>query len=478
MASAVDPVCGRELKRADAAAAIDHHGTVYFFCSEACQQQFVADPTLFADAPAAAGRRSRAASAALPLLRLGLERDRVDAVALAGRGGPVVEEVAEVAAATAAGDLGAPHPVRAVGLGGDGLRVGRRGEAGPAGPGVELGVRRKQLGAAAGAEIGGVVVGVPVGAREGPLGPLARAAPRTASRRQRRRATRRRSSPLFVVASSPEDAMRGSISCYAAAALAIRPRPRHRHRPRPHRRHRHADRHPVAAGRDAARHRAGRRAGAAHALPAGRRPRDARRAQGAAVRGQAAGHGARLQAGRADRRRRAPAPTARGAATSSPRSGRRWARRTCTPSPRRWPPRAPTSRRSAACRRTRWRRSRSTRCCRPTATATRSSARCCTWRPAPGFDVSLQRESLYRRSKRLVVLDMDSTLIRIEVIDELARAAGVGPEVSRITERAMQGEMDYDESLRQRVGAAGGPRRRGARPASPPTCRSPTAPRR
>jgi phosphoserine phosphatase len=67
------------------------------------------------------------------------------------------------------------------------------------------------------------------------------------------------------------------------------------------------------------------------------------------------------------------------------------------------------------------------------------------------FDVSLQRESLYRRSKRLVVMDMDSTLIRIEVIDELARAAGVGAEVSRITERAMQGEMDYDQSLRQRV---------------------------
>jgi phosphoserine phosphatase len=68
-----------------------------------------------------------------------------------------------------------------------------------------------------------------------------------------------------------------------------------------------------------------------------------------------------------------------------------------------------------------------------------------------GFDVSLQRESLYRRSKRLVVMDMDSTLIRIEVIDELARAAGVVDQVSRITERAMQGEMDYDESLRQRV---------------------------
>jgi len=73
-----------------------------------------------------------------------------------------------------------------------------------------------------------------------------------------------------------------------------------------------------------------------------------------------------------------------------------------------------------------------------------------------GFDVSLQRESLYRRSKRLVVMDMDSTLIRIEVIDELARAAGVGAEVARITERAMQGEMDYDQSLRQRVALLAG----------------------
>jgi phosphoserine phosphatase len=68
------------------------------------------------------------------------------------------------------------------------------------------------------------------------------------------------------------------------------------------------------------------------------------------------------------------------------------------------------------------------------------------------FDVALQREGLYRRSKRLVVLDMDSTLIRIEVIDELARAAGVHKEVAGITERAMQGELNYDESLRQRVG--------------------------
>ncbi len=67
------------------------------------------------------------------------------------------------------------------------------------------------------------------------------------------------------------------------------------------------------------------------------------------------------------------------------------------------------------------------------------------------FDVALQREGLYRRSKRLVVMDMDSTLIRIEVIDELARAAGVHKEVAAITERAMSGEMNYDESLRQRV---------------------------
>ena len=67
------------------------------------------------------------------------------------------------------------------------------------------------------------------------------------------------------------------------------------------------------------------------------------------------------------------------------------------------------------------------------------------------FDCALQRESLLRRSKRLVVMDMDSTLIQIEVIDELARAYGVGDQVSAITRRAMLGEMDYDESLRQRV---------------------------
>ncbi|RKH54178.1 phosphoserine phosphatase SerB [Corallococcus llansteffanensis] len=72
------------------------------------------------------------------------------------------------------------------------------------------------------------------------------------------------------------------------------------------------------------------------------------------------------------------------------------------------------------------------------------------------FDVALQRESLYRRGKRMVVMDMDSTLIRIEVIDELARAHGVHAKVAAITERAMHGEMDYDESLRQRVALLAG----------------------
>jgi phosphoserine phosphatase len=67
------------------------------------------------------------------------------------------------------------------------------------------------------------------------------------------------------------------------------------------------------------------------------------------------------------------------------------------------------------------------------------------------FDVALQREGLFRRSKRLVVLDMDSTLIPIEVIDELAKAHGVYDKVAAVTERAMMGEMDYDESLRQRL---------------------------
>ncbi|HBT83388.1 MAG: phosphoserine phosphatase SerB [Desulfuromonadales bacterium GWD2_61_12] len=68
-----------------------------------------------------------------------------------------------------------------------------------------------------------------------------------------------------------------------------------------------------------------------------------------------------------------------------------------------------------------------------------------------GVDIAVQKESLYRRAKRLVVMDMDSTLIRIEVIDELARIAGVGEQVAVITERAMNGELDFQAALRERV---------------------------
>lgn len=67
------------------------------------------------------------------------------------------------------------------------------------------------------------------------------------------------------------------------------------------------------------------------------------------------------------------------------------------------------------------------------------------------FDISFQEESMFRRMRRLICFDMDSTLIQTEVIDELAERAGVGKEVKAITEMAMQGEIDFNESFRQRV---------------------------
>ncbi|OJZ91339.1 hypothetical protein ASPFODRAFT_124856 [Aspergillus luchuensis CBS 106.47] len=66
-------------------------------------------------------------------------------------------------------------------------------------------------------------------------------------------------------------------------------------------------------------------------------------------------------------------------------------------------------------------------------------------------EVVLQRESVFRRHKRLVVFDMDSTLIQNEVIDEIAKFIGVEKEVSEITARAMNGELDFSASLRERV---------------------------
>lgn len=69
-----------------------------------------------------------------------------------------------------------------------------------------------------------------------------------------------------------------------------------------------------------------------------------------------------------------------------------------------------------------------------------------------GIDIAFQKDSAYRRNRRLVAFDMDSTLIEAEVIDELAHRAGVGEQVAAITERAMRGELDFNESFRQRVG--------------------------
>jgi phosphoserine phosphatase len=73
-----------------------------------------------------------------------------------------------------------------------------------------------------------------------------------------------------------------------------------------------------------------------------------------------------------------------------------------------------------------------------------------------GVDLAFQRERLTRRNKRLMVMDMDSTLIRIEVIDELARSYGVYEQVAAITARAMQGNMPYEQSLTERVALLAG----------------------
>lgn len=67
------------------------------------------------------------------------------------------------------------------------------------------------------------------------------------------------------------------------------------------------------------------------------------------------------------------------------------------------------------------------------------------------FDISLQEDTMYRRCRRLICFDMDSTLIETEVIDELAMRAGVGDKVKAITERAMRGEIDFRESFTERV---------------------------
>ena len=70
---------------------------------------------------------------------------------------------------------------------------------------------------------------------------------------------------------------------------------------------------------------------------------------------------------------------------------------------------------------------------------------------AGGLDISFQKDDIYRRSRRLICFDMDSTLIHTECIDQLAERAGVGDQVKAITESAMRGEIDFTESFTRRV---------------------------
>jgi phosphoserine phosphatase len=72
------------------------------------------------------------------------------------------------------------------------------------------------------------------------------------------------------------------------------------------------------------------------------------------------------------------------------------------------------------------------------------------------IDIAFQRESIYRRNRRLFAFDMDSTLIEAEIIDELAKLQGVGDKVSAITAAAMRGELDFKQSFSRRVALLGG----------------------
>ena len=73
-----------------------------------------------------------------------------------------------------------------------------------------------------------------------------------------------------------------------------------------------------------------------------------------------------------------------------------------------------------------------------------------------GVDVAVQRAGLHRRAMRLIVMDVDSTLIQDEVIDLLAERAGCADEVAKVTESAMRGELDFAASLRERVALLAG----------------------
>ncbi|MFY5798462.1 phosphoserine phosphatase SerB [Acinetobacter baumannii] len=87
----------------------------------------------------------------------------------------------------------------------------------------------------------------------------------------------------------------------------------------------------------------------------------------------------------------------------------------------------------------------------PTLDAQAMRAACLLLSSELNIDVAVQEDNAYRRNRRLVCFDMDSTLIEQEVIDELALEAGVGEQVAEITERAMQGELDFQQSFRARI---------------------------
>lgn len=72
------------------------------------------------------------------------------------------------------------------------------------------------------------------------------------------------------------------------------------------------------------------------------------------------------------------------------------------------------------------------------------------------IDVAFLKDNVHRRSKRIIAFDMDSTLIQAEVIDEMAEVHGVGEKVKAITERAMNGELDFNQSIVERVGLLAG----------------------
>ncbi|NIS62727.1 MAG: phosphoserine phosphatase SerB, partial [Proteobacteria bacterium] len=68
-----------------------------------------------------------------------------------------------------------------------------------------------------------------------------------------------------------------------------------------------------------------------------------------------------------------------------------------------------------------------------------------------GMDIIAQPERMYKKRKKIIVFDMDSTIVDAEIIDEMARFCGMGQEVGEITERGMRGEIDFTQSLRERV---------------------------